>query len=550
MTADTPAPELRAAQPFDEPLGSRFPTAVAMWDAAVAEYGDVPFLYDFAQPLTFRELDERAAALAGALSRAGLGPGDRIALFAQNDPLFVAGLIAAWKIGGIAVPVNPMNTARELAYHLSDSGARALITLPGLFAEVARDVVVSAGLALTIVGGHREWRGDGTEVAEVAAPAELAAEPRCVLAEDVFADPPSVPAPPQARPDDVALLTYTSGTTGKPKGACNTHGNLAFDAEVFEALTGLRPGQPILGVAPLFHITGMVAHLMLGIRGAHPIALTHRFHPKAMLQAARAHRPVFTIGAITALMALADASENGPEDFAGLDVVYTGGAPVAPALADRLEGVFGAYVHNIFGMSETTSAAIGVPRDARAPVDPASGALSIGRPVYGTRVRVVGEDGRDCAAGEYGELLCAGPQVVPGYWERPEATQEAFDDGFLRTGDVGFADADGWIFLVDRKKDMINAAGYKVWPREVEDVIYGHPAISEAAVVGVADEYRGETVKAYVTLKEGAQASGEEIVDYCRANMAAYKYPRSVEVLEQLPKTATGKILRRELRSR
>jgi long-chain acyl-CoA synthetase len=189
-----------------------------------------------------------------------------------------------------------------------------------------------------------------------------------------------------------------------------------------------------------------------------------------------------------------------------------------------------------------------VPLDRRAPVDESSGALSVGVPWFNTVVRVIGEDGQELPPGEIGEFVTSGPQVVPGYWEKPEETENALPGGALRTGDVGFMDADGWFYLVDRKKDQINASGYKVWPREVEDVLYGHPAVREAAVVGVPDEYRGETVKAFVSLRQGESASEEELIAFCKERMAAYKYPRMVEIIDEVPKTATGKILRRELR--
>jgi len=229
-------------------------------------------------------------------------------------------------------------------------------------------------------------------------------------------------------------------------------------------------------------------------------------------------------------------------------MLYSGGAPIAPAVTDRFEEQTGLYIHNIYGLTETNSPSHGVPLGARAPVDPNSGALSVGVPVFNTLVRILGEDGEELPVGEVGEIATSGPQVVPGYWNKPEATEASLPGGELRTGDVGFMDAAGWFFLVDRKKDMINAAGYKVWPREVEDVLYGHPAVREAAVVGVPDEYRGETVKAFVSLRPGVEVTEQELIDYCKANMAAYKYPRTIDFIDELPKTTTGKILRRELR--
>jgi long-chain acyl-CoA synthetase len=210
---------------------------------------------------------------------------------------------------------------------------------------------------------------------------------------------------------------------------------------------------------------------------------------------------------------------------------------------------FGHYIHNGYGLTETNSPTHAVPLEREAPVDPASGALSIGVPWFNTISRICDDEGKEVPVGEVGEIVSEGPQIVPGYWNKPEKTAESFRAGRFHTGDVGFMDKDGWFYLVDRKKDMINAAGYKVWPREVEDVLYTHPAVREAGVIGVPDDYRGESVKAVISLKAGAQVTPEELIAFCKERMAAYKYPRMVEIVEDLPKTVTGKILRRELRT-
>lgn len=539
--------------PLERHLSPPHHTVPQMCASALAADPDAVVIHAFDRTWTYAEVDAEAHRLARALAGAGVAAGDRVALFVQNDPIFVTGLLAAWKLGAIGVPINPMNTGRELAFQLEDSAAVALIALPGLWTQVAQQVVADGigDVRLAILAPHTAWRQDGEqfETSAVPVPPELLG---CVgSAEVVSAD--ALPhgsdyTPGAVCADDVALLTYTSGTTGRPKGAMNTHGNLTFNAETYVQMSALQPGEPILAIAPLFHITGMVGHVLLGLRVGAPIVLSHRFHPQVMLESIRHSRPVFTIGAITALMALADCPAATAADFASLRTIYSGGAPIAPALADRLEGIFGTYVHNVYGMSETSSPTHLVPRGQRAPVDPVSGALSVGRPVYDTQVRIADEQCADVQAGTYGEILVRGPQITPGYWNRPDATAESFADGWLRTGDIGFVDADGWYYLVDRKKDMINASGYKVWPREVEDVLYTHPAVAEAAVVGAADAYRGETVIAFVTLHEGRTVNPSELIDFCKADLAAYKYPRSIEILDEMPKTATGKILRRKLR--
>jgi long-chain acyl-CoA synthetase len=534
-----------AGQPAD--ISNDYANGLELFAASVARAPDMPAIRYFDGVLTFAELDRAAGALAAALRADGFADGDRLGLYVQNNPAFVIGLVAAWKAGGAAVAINPMNRARELTYLLTDSGATALLTLDELYGAVARDVLPGTAVrtVVTVSGLDGQTRDDPRLFAGTA---RTRHDGTLDLAEVIESHDGTPPPAPSLGPDDLAILTYTSGTTGVPKGAMNTHGNFVFNAQTYREWTGLRPGEPILGIAPLFHITGLVGHVMLGLLLPAPLVLSHRFHPEVMLDSIREHRPVFTVGAITAYIALAGAAGASVEDFASLRILYSGGAPIAPAVGDRLEKVFGAYIHNIYGLTETNSPSHAVPLGVRSPVDPKSGALSVGVPVYNTMVRVIDEHGADLPVGEVGEFATSGPQVVPGYWNKPEATAESIPNGELRTGDVGFMDEHGWYYLVDRKKDMINASGYKVWPREVEDVLYTHPAVREAAVIGVPDEYRGESVKAFVSLQPGASVTPEEIIAFCKEQMAAYKYPRQVEIIAELPKTVTGKILRRELR--
>ena len=257
-----------------------------------------------------------------------------------------------------------------------------------------------------------------------------------------------------------------------------------------------------------------------------------------------------TIASITAFMAMMNAPESEDSDLSSLEKCYSGGAPIAPSIAEQFEEKFGIYIHNAYGLTESNSPTHFVPLGAHAPVDEESGALAVGVPVPNCEARLVKvEDAsEEVPAGESGEFAAKGPMIFSGYWNKPEETEEAFQDGYFLTGDVAVMDEDGWFYIVDRKKDMINVSGYKVWPREVEDALYTHPQVKEAAVVGVPDEYRGETVKAFVALKEEDKVTEEELVSYCKERMADYKYPRNIEFMEELPKTATGKFLRRELR--
>jgi long-chain acyl-CoA synthetase len=528
-------------------LEPEYSDALSMFAAGVARDADAVAIRYFDGVVSAGQLDAESDALAVALLARGFAPGDRLAVYLQNVPQFVLAMIATWKVGGVMVSINPMNRSRELEYMLRDSGARALVCLEDLYGEVAADVVPVTGVDIVITtseleyqtrhderlfAGVRRHRHDGTF--------DLAT----LVEENIGQRPPAV----DLGPDDVAFLTYTSGTTGVPKGAMNTHGNVVFNAQTLRDWIRLDANDSILGVAPLFHITGLIAHIAVALLIPAPLVLAYRFEPGVMLDAIREHRPTFTIGAITVFIAMMNSPDATAEDLASLGKIYSGGAPIAPSVAESYRQRFGAYIHNIYGLTETTSPSHAVPLGVEAPVDPTSGALSVGVPVFNTTVRIVGDDGQEMPVGEIGEIVTEGPQVVAGYWGKEAETQASIPNGRLHTGDVGFMDVDGWFYIVDRKKDMINASGYKVWPREVEDVLYGHEAVREAAVVGVPDEYRGETVKAFVSLKSGATTTPDELIEFCKAQMAAYKYPRSVEIVDELPKTVTGKILRRELR--
>jgi long-chain acyl-CoA synthetase len=534
-------------------------TMLEAFRASAARDPAVVAIRYFDGALTLADLDRASSALAAALVARGFRPGDRLALYLQNNPAFVVGLLGAWKAGGAAVAVNPMNKERELAYQLGDSGARALLCLDELYGSVARGVVGSGGTAVETVISTSEldWQTRcDSRVLSVPRRGRAAVEDGVLDLLNVIANglvgPAEVPAPAPS-PGDVAVLTYTSGTTGQPKGAMNTHAGMVHGCCTYREWMELTSADSVLGIAPLFHITGLIGHICLSLLLPCPLVLTHRFHAGVMLDALREYRPTFTTGAITALTRLADESAlvgSPAEDFASLRTVYSGGAPIAPAVNDAFLAGTGIYIHNIYGLTETNSPTHAVPLGAAAPVDPVSGALSIGVPVFGTVARILDDGGAEAPVGEIGEIAVSGPQVIPGYWKRPKESAAALPGGELRTGDVGFMDADGWFYLVDRKKDMINASGYKVWPREVEDLLYTHPAVREVAVIGVPDPERGETVKAFVSLKAGASVTPEELIAYGRETMAAYKYPRMVEIIDELPKTTTGKILRRQLRDR
>lgn len=525
---------------------------LSAWDAVVARAADAPFLHFFDESLTFGQVDAASDALAGALVADGLGHGDRVAIYLQNDPQWVVTLLATWKFGGTAVPINPMLKQQEVNHLLQSSGARALVCAEDSFAAVGRGAVRDTEVARVLTThpadflsevppGLARFVGTSKQVPDDAD--DLVARIRQHAG-------PAVPRP-QLRPDDVAVLTYTSGTTGPPKGAMNTHGNLLHNSEVYRDLFHLGVGDVVLGIAPLSHITGITGHITTGILTGAPLVLQHRFHAEEALRLIERWGATFTVGSITVFIALMESDALPRTDLSSLTKVASGGAPVSPTIVERFESRTGAYIHNVYGMTETTGPALFVPFGRRAPVDAETGALSVGVPVTGAAVSVVGIDTREpVEVGEVGEIVVEGPMVVKGYWQAEEETQHAMPAGRMHTGDVGRRDDEGWYYIVDRAKDQINAAGFKIWPREVEDVLYQHPAVREAVVVGAPDPYRGETVVAFVSLTAGAQVAGEELVGFCRERMAVYKCPRSVEILPELPKTASGKMLRREMRVR
>lgn len=526
-----------------------FDNAVSMFSAAAAREPDGEIIRYFDGRITLRELDELSDAFAAGIADAGFSPGERVGIYAQNVPQFVIAQLGTWKAGGIAVSINPMNRERELELLLRDSGASVLVCLQDLYRDVVSKVVSNTEVRTVITTSELEYqtRHDERLFAGVQRhQCEGTVDMAELLRQFGGQAPPAV----SLGPDDVAFLTYTSGTTGPPKGAMTTHRNVVFNAQTYRDWIGIGPGDVILGVAPLFHITGLIGHVAASLLTGAPMVLMHRLDPAVALETIRDEKATFTVGSITVFIALMNSPGADKDSLATLTKIYSGGAPIPPSTVKAFQSVFGHYIHNIYGLTETTSPSHGVPFGADAPVDPASGALSVGVPVYNTVVRIVGEDGEDLPPGEVGELVTSGPQVVVGYWNKPEETAKAMGDGRFRTGDVGYMDEAGWFYIVDRKKDQINAGGYKVWPREVEDVLYEHEAVREAAVVGVPDSYRGETVQAFVSVRPGSSVEPDELIAFCKERMAAYKYPRQIEILDELPKTVTGKLLRRDLRAR
>lgn len=520
-----------------EPMPALRGSLTEAWQQVVAHAPDGLALRHDGTSTTAAELERAAETLAAALADRGVGPGDRVGVQLQNVPEVVMLMLALWRRGAAAVLLNPMYAGDELRHLVTDSGAVGLLVEAGRHEEIAALVEGSDVAWLLTVGEGQA----GPEQAD------SDQDPEHDLATILAAHKGRSAEPVAADHDTVALLTYTSGTTGPPKGAMNTHGNLLAVGATSAAAMHLTPADRVLAVAPLFHITGAVIDLATPLLAGAAVVLPGRPTPEGAARLIRDEGVTCTTGSITVFNGM-DRLDLPEDTFASVRCLHSGGAPVPPATVERFEQRHGVYIHNIYGMTETSSAVIAVPPGERSPVDPTSGSLSIGKALPGVELRIVDPDGRPLPAGEPGELEIAGPAVVPGYWGKPEATAETFPEGRLRTGDGAIIDAGGWVHIVDRLKDQINVSGYKVWPREVEDALLGHPAVHEAAVVGEPDDYSGERVVAHLTLAEGADVDADELIAFARERLARYKAPREVHLVEELPKTLTGKIQRRALR--
>ncbi|MCA1844834.1 MAG: AMP-binding protein, partial [Actinobacteria bacterium] len=448
-------PWLRRYRPGDvTDLTVEHRDALEMFRSSLRRAPDAVLVRYFGTDLTVAEVDRMTDALAAGFAELGLEPGGRVAVFLQNVPQFLLAMLATWKAGGIMVSANPMYRERELAHVIGDSEPTLLVALESLYEDVAASVVPGTSLKAVITTSELDYLGDTTPPVVLAGVERRRPSGTSGLVTLVERHQHSTP--PATKPDEIAFLTYTSGTTGPPKGAMNTHRAVVFNAQTYRHWMELTPDDVIFGVAPLFHITGLLATLATGLLLPAPMVLGYRFEPATALELIERYGCTFTVGSITVFIAFMHDPTAPERDLSSLTKVWSGGQAIAPTTVEEYQRRFGTYIHNIYGMTETTSPSHGVPRGATAPVDPTSGALSVGVPTYNVVARIVDDDGRDVAPGEIGEIVMAGPQVVPGYWRRPDETATAIRHDGIHSGDVGFMDADGWFYVVDRKKDLIN----------------------------------------------------------------------------------------------
>jgi long-chain acyl-CoA synthetase len=489
---------------------------VSVLDRVAAERGGHPAVRMDDLVLDYSELREAAGLVTSLLSSAGVAPGDRVGVMLPNVPAFPVAFYGALAAGAVVVPMNPLLKSREVAYYLGDSGAKVLFAWYSSAGEAAK------GAADT---GARVFTVDDPDM-------------RSLLA-GLF----PVHTRVERADDDDAVVLYTSGTTGQPKGAQLTHANLSRNAALTaETLIDAGPEDVVMGCLPLFHVFGLTCGLNATIAGGGTLTLLPRFDPGQALGIIARDRVTVFEGVPTMYAAMLHHPSSAEADASSLRTCVSGGAAMPVEVLHSFEKTFGCVILEGYGLSETSPvASFNHPHAERKPG-------SIGTPVAGVEMRVVGPDGAPLAVGEVGEVAIRGHNVMKGYWRKPEATAEAIPDGWFRTGDLARVDEDGYFFIVDRKKEMIIRGGYNVYPREIEEVLYEHPAVAEAAVVGIAHDQLGEEVGAAVALKPGATATPEELRAYVKDRVAAYKYPRRVWLVDELPKGPTGKILRREVR--
>ncbi|OZF42018.1 class I adenylate-forming enzyme family protein [Rhodococcus sp. 14-2470-1a] len=521
-------------------------TVISAWRERVRRCPQQPALAYFDFVATAAEVDSASDSLGAVLEDRGVSRGERVGIYLQNVPQYAVVLLALWKIGAVPLVLNPMYRGRELRVIIDDAEPMALVCDeadldligPALRASSVQFVLSTSGL-------DYQSRNDPRVFARRQ---RLAPRPEDDLIGLIQANEHRHPAQYDVTGKDLALLAYTSGTTGPPKGALISHANLFATAADFGEVAGVKDGDVVFAIAPLFHITGATLNAALSLVRNCLLVFANRFNAAVTLDAFVEHAVTYTIGSITAFNALSQVPGVSNAEFASIKALYSGGAPIPPSTVEQFEKRFGCYIHNAYGMTETTAGVIAVPPGRRAPVHGPSGSLSVGVPLPRVSLRTVDPNGQPTPAGTAGELEIRGPQVVTGYWRNPSASATTMPEGRLRTGDVAIIDDLGWVYLVDRLKDQINVSGYKVWPREVEDTLYEHPAVFEVAVVGQPDNYQGEAVTAYVSLRDGTTATPEELIAFTRDRLAAYKRPRTVYVIDALPKTHTGKIRRADLK--
>ncbi|MFQ6132479.1 MAG: long-chain fatty acid--CoA ligase [Armatimonadota bacterium] len=463
--------------------------------------------------LSYAELDALASRAAAGLAALGVQPGDRVAVMLPNCPYFPISLFAIARAGGVVVPINPTLTPAEAGFVLADSGAQVLLTIAPLrqLAEAVRPNLPDLQHLLFV------------DEAATEAPAQA-------------------PPLPEVAPEDLAVIFYTSGTTGRPKGAMLSHHNLVFDADACTGVLPLSEEDNFCCVLPYFHSFGATVCMILPVLVGACMTMAARFAPRETLRLIETERCTLVAGVPAMYGLMLSLKPEETFHLSSLRIVVSGGAPLALEVAQGFAARFGVELLEGYGPTEAS------PVVSCTPAEGAHKPGSVGPPLPGVEVRIVDEQGREAPLGEVGEIVVRGQNVMQGYYRQPEATAATVRDGWLYTGDLGRLDEDGYLYIAERKKDLVIVGGLNVYPREVEEVVHQHPAVAEAAVIGVPCPLRGEAPVACVVLADGQQADERELIDHCQERLAPFKVPRRVVLYEELPRSATGKALKRELR--
>jgi long-chain acyl-CoA synthetase len=464
--------------------------------------------------VNWQAVDEGSTRVAGLLEEKGFEPGDRVGIMLPNVPYFPIAYYGVLRAGGTVVPMNVLLKGREVKFYLEDPEAKLLFAWHD-FAEAAEKGAEEAGAEVILVkpGEFEQLLGDAEPVREVADRAD----------------------------DDTAVILYTSGTTGQPKGAELTHDNMLKNAEASQRLFGLSDDDVVLGALPLFHSFGQTCCMNACAVAGATMTFIPRFDPAKALEIIERDNVTLFAGVPTMYNAMLNSDAREQHDHSSLKLCASGGSAMPGELMRGFEKAFGCKILEGYGLSETSPVASFNHPDKERKVG------SIGTPIEGVEMKLVDDDGNDVEPGEVGEIAIKGHNVMKGYWNKPDATEEAIVDGWFHSGDMAKIDEDGYFFIVDRKKELIIRGGYNVYPREIEEVLYEHEAVLEAAVIGVEDESMGEEVGAAVVLKDGQDVSADDLKAYVKDEVANYKYPRKIWFVDELPKGPTGKILKREI---
>jgi long-chain acyl-CoA synthetase len=508
---------------------------------AAGNFSEKPAIAFMGAQLTFSEVKNQVDRLATSLSQLGIVKGDRIGIMLPNCPQYLIAFFAIVRLGAIVTNINPIYTAREVELVAKDSGIRAIIML-ALMSQVVQGIRSNTAIEFLITTSLKEY---SAEAAGTASPLpDGAISFKSLIDGAVEIEFPRVEIDAE---EDIAVLQYTGGTTGVPKGAMLTHMNLytnTLQSHLWSWHLTRQGDERYLLVIPYFHIYGQTVGMLLGTWIGAMQILIPKFDVNLLIKAIRQYKPTYFPGVPTLYISLLAHPEFKTCGLESVKRFNSGSAPMPIEILEQFEIRSGATLYEGYGLTEASPTTHSTPTLAKRKVG------SIGLPLPSTECKIVDlENGtREVPLGEDGELCVRAPQVMKGYWNRPDETEIALRDGWLYTGDVARMDEDGFFYIVQRKKDMIIVSGFNVYPNEVEDVLFTHPAVAEAAVIGVPDEYRGEAVKAFIVLKEGAGVTTDELLEYCRTNLAKYKVPSSIKLVDSLPKSAVGKVLRRELR--